>query len=99
MYPTFQEGLKIDRIDNSSGYYKSNCRWATQSIQSQNTRLLKSNNTLGYRGVSKVKNKYQSSIGINRKTIYLGLFNTAIEAAKVRDKYIIKNNLEHTRNF
>lgn len=34
----------------------------------------------GLKGVSKKYNKYTSSIGVNNRTIYLGLFNTAQEA-------------------
>lgn len=29
----------LDRIDNSKGYLKENCRWATAKIQNNNTRL------------------------------------------------------------
>ncbi len=32
------EGLTIDRVDNSLGYYKENCRWATDLEQGNNTR-------------------------------------------------------------
>lgn len=31
----------IDRIDNEKGYYASNCRWTTNRINSQNTRIAK----------------------------------------------------------
>ncbi len=43
-----------------------------------------SNNTSGYRGVSfhKRKNKYQATIMVNRKQIYLGSYDTALEASE-----------------
>jgi len=31
-------GLTLDRINNDSGYYKENCRWATRKEQSRNQR-------------------------------------------------------------
>lgn len=37
MYPSYVEGLTIDRIENSKGYYKENCRWATPLEQNYNT--------------------------------------------------------------
>ena len=99
MYPTFQEGLSLDRINANGNYEKSNCRWATKTTQSQNTRLLQSNNKSGYRGVSIKIKKYQASISVNNNKIHLGYFDTALEAAKAYDNYVIKNNLEHTLNF
>lgn len=99
MYPSYQEGLSIDRIDGNGNYEPSNCRWTTKVIQSRNTRILKSTNTSGYRGVTSYNRKFVAKIGVNNKAIHLGYFNTALDAAKSYDKYVIDNNLEHTLNF
>ena len=54
---------------------------------------------------AKYYNKTQNRVGFvfrNRfdsKTIYIGSFDTAIDGAVAYDKYIIDNNLEHTKNF
>ena len=101
MYPTYKEGLTLDRENNDIGYNKSNCRWANRKTQSRNTSRLISTNTSGYRGVSFHKRiqKFISQICVNFKKVHLGYFKDPIEAAKAYDKYIIDNNLEHTRNF
>lgn len=93
----YQDGLTIDRKEGDKSYYPDNCRWTTQSIQSQNTRNIKSNNTSGYRGVSfhKTKEKWQASIGLDNKQIYLGTFTTAEEASEAYIKYVKENNTEH----
>lgn len=100
MYPTFQEGLSIDRIDNNKGYFKDNCRWTDKMVQNRNTRKIRKNNKSGYRGVYFYKrdNIWAANIRVNNKAVYLGRFKTAFEGAKAYDKYIIDNNLEHTIN-
>lgn len=32
-------GTEIDRIDNSLGYFKGNCRWVTRKVNLRNTRV------------------------------------------------------------
>ena len=60
------EGMTLDRIDNEKGYYKENCRWATQAQQNRN----KSTNViLTFDGKSMCATDWASEIGIHRDTI------------------------------
>ncbi len=100
MKSTYKEGLSLDRIDNSLPYSKDNCRWTTQSVQSQNTRLIRKRNKSGYRGVSIHPNGgFQIDISVDGKGKYLGYRKDAKEAAMIYDKFVEDNNLEHTLNF
>jgi len=63
--------------------------------------LLMKSNTSGYIGISLEKSteKWRAENRNNGKLKYLGLFKTAIEAAKFRDDFIIKNGFSHRLNF
>ena len=100
MYPTYKEGLEIDRINNDGNYEPSNCRFVAKYIQARNTRVLIKTNKSGFRGVSYYKEtkKWKAQIRVNNKKIALGYFKTAIEAGYAYDKYVIDNNLEHNTN-
>ncbi len=97
----YNSTLSIDRRDNNKGYAPYNCRWVTQEIQTQNTRKIRSTNTSGYRGVDlhKKTGRYRARISVSNTVHSLGYYDTAIEAAKAYDEYVISNKLEHTINF
>ena len=97
MYPTYKEGLSLDRINTSGNYEPNNCRWANANTQMQNTRSIISRNNSGFRGVSSKHNgtKWHSRICVNSKQIHLGYYDTALEAAKAYEIYVRLNNLEH----
>ena len=46
MFPSYQEGLYIDRIDNDKGYSPDNCRWVTNKENNRNR-----TNNVRYRGL------------------------------------------------
>lgn len=51
----------LDRIDNSKGYFKENCRWATRKTQMNNRGV---NHVIGYDGVEMTVAEWAESLGI-----------------------------------
>ena len=78
-------GLSIDRIDNEKGYYKANCRWATQTEQVRNQRISK-NNTTGFTGVwwSKQRQRYVAEIKVAYKKYHIGVYKILEQAVIAR---------------
>jgi len=90
----YKNYLTIDRIKGNKIYSSTTCEWSTATIQSRN-RNKEKNVTSKYIGVyfKKDKNKWETSINVNKQKIFLGYFFTEKEAAQKRDNYIINNNL------
>ena len=79
----YEEGLTLDRIEESKGYSPSNCRWVDYYIQEAN-KGIKETNTTGYTGVcphGKYFVAYISRGGIRKN---LGLFKKVEDAARAR---------------
>lgn len=96
----YDETLTLDRENPNGNYEPSNCRWATRTVQARNTKVLGVNNTSGHKGVSFTQSgRWRARIKVTEGEIYLGTFDTALEAALVYDSYILQNKLEHTLNF
>lgn len=83
-----REGLVCDhRNRDKSDNRRENLRYATKKENAQN-RSMGRNNTSGYIGVCWHirQNKYVAAIKVNNRTINLGAYHSAVEAARVRDK-------------
>lgn len=62
----YDDGLSIDRIDNSLGYSPDNCRWVSMNIQANNKR---NNRILTYNGRTQTLSKWAEETGLYHSTI------------------------------
>jgi hypothetical protein len=82
----FLNGFGTDHKDrNGLNNRRNNLRSATPSQQTANTRLLRSNNTSGFRGVYFFGGKWKAHIEVNGKEKHLGTFDMPIDAALAYD--------------
>lgn len=80
------EGKEIDHEDrNKNNYQRENLRIITHQ-QNMNNIGARKNSKLGIKGIyfHKASGKYEVDIKINGKKIYLGLFNSLIQAQEAR---------------
>lgn len=106
----YNDGLEIDRIDNSLGYLPSNCRWVTKKQNLNN----KSNNVkLCYLGVEHTVEDVAKMSGVDKDLIYrrlkkglkdddvitppkyLGENNNQIVTVKINDKDVSLAEIAH----
>lgn len=87
-----EKGTEIDhRNRDGLDNVRQNLRKATRSQNISNSGLRK-NNTSGYKGVCFLRRerKWVAAIGFNSRTIFLGHFETALEAAKAYNRAAVK---------
>ena len=95
----WKDGLTIDRIDNSKGYYPENCRWVDWYVQAANKRVIRVGNTTGYKGIIKTPaGRFAAQIRYRGIVYLLGVYNTNVEAAKAYDSFVKLMNFPHTVN-
>lgn len=76
----YQNDLTLERIDNSRGYYKNNCKWATRKEQANNTRR---NHLFEYNGKRKTLIDWAKFLKVNRSTLAqrIYVYNWSLEKA------------------
>lgn len=81
-------GNVIDHINGITlDYRRSNLREVTKHANNLNKKTYKNSK---HRGVSKQGNKYIARIQVNKKSVYLGRFETVEEAQQIRHQAEIK---------
>lgn len=96
------EGKTLDRIDGERGYYPENCRWATLVEQSSNRKHTHPSLSK-YRGVfyKKTNGRWLSSLSGYEETgqIYIGIYDTDVEAALAYDEKVRETGMQAHRKF
>ncbi|MFA5240719.1 MAG: hypothetical protein WC476_13570 [Phycisphaerae bacterium] len=63
----YSDTLTLDREDVNGNYEKSNCRWATQKEQGNNTRI---NHTITYGGLTLTLSQFADKYNMSKETLW-----------------------------
>jgi hypothetical protein len=63
-------GMTLDRENNSEGYSKANCRWATRTTQANNRR---SNKLIEFAGRTQTQREWEKEVGLRVGQLYARL--------------------------
>lgn len=72
------DGCTLDRIDNEKGYFKDNCRWATQKQQQRNR---SSNKNITWNNKIQCISQWADDLGMCRKVLEYRIRNWDLEKA------------------
>lgn len=89
-------GMTLDRIDNTLGYFKNNCKWSTRSEQQRNRENLKPRSECGsiYRGVYKARTAWAMKFDVGKDLnipVQNMSFDTEMDAAIAYDNLYEKH--------
>jgi len=90
----YSDSLTIDRKDCELGYFPENCRFVDRSAQAQNRRK-QAGTRQRFIGVHRKKgeSKFCSRVMVKGYRHFIGKYETDIEAAIARDRFILDNGL------
>lgn len=80
------QGRSLDRIDNSKGYSKDNCRWATREEQAANTRVAR---WIEFNGKRQVLSAWAREFGVNPGQVHYWINKLGEEVGM---NYLLRRN-------